>query len=177
MDPEATTQDETSEETTDETSGQEPQETIDETSSQEPVQLPADHPLLKTVAAQKAQLKSSLADLNKERKDNQTSKASLTELTAEVEKLRPVQETLDAVQTRYDRLEEFLQAVGGPLGKALDSKTFTAALFDSDQDIQDILKKWNAANPSATSSALGSSGAAPERKAPSMNELLRSALK
>ena len=176
---EASSQGETSvEPPADETSEQqEEQESTLETGGQEPTQLPADHPLVKTMAAQKAQLRSSLADLNKERKDSQTAKAAFTELTTEVEKLRPVQATLDAVQARYDRLEEFLQAVGGPMGKALDSKTFTTALFETTDNITDIVKKWNVANPTATSTALGSGAAAPADKAPDINALLRAAIK
>lgn len=118
-----------------------------------------------------------LADLHKERKALKTASTELTALKTEVEELRPIRDTLDAVQTKYDRLEAFLQAAGGPLGKALDSKSFTTALFESDKDISEIVKEWNAANPSATSTALGSAAAAPAGKAPSMNDLLRSAIK
>lgn len=118
-----------------------------------------------------------LADLNKERKDLKATRTERDTLKTEVESLRPMKETLDAVQGKYDRLEEFLQAVGGPLGKALDSKAFTTRLFGTEDKIEDIVKKWNTDNPSATSTALGAGAAAPASKAPDMNDLLRSAIK
>jgi len=118
-----------------------------------------------------------LADLHSARTARKTAQDKVTALEATVAELSPVKETLDAVQRRSDRLEEFISTAGGPLGKALDSKSFTTALFDTDEDITEIVKKWNASNPSATSTALGSSSAAPAGKAPDMNALLRSALK
>jgi hypothetical protein len=116
-----------------------------------------------------------LADLSKERKEHKASKAKVTELEAKVAELSPRAETADAVQARYDRLEEFLQAVGGPLGRALDSKSFTTALFETDQDIDDIVKKWHKDNPSATTTALGSSAAKPAKSKADMNTALRAA--
>ena len=118
-----------------------------------------------------------LADLHKERKSLKAANTELTALKTQVAELAPVKETLDAVQAKYDRLEAFLQAAGGPLGKALDSRTFTKDLFETDKDIADIVKDWNKANPTATSTALGSAAAAPAAKAPNMNDLLRSAIK
>lgn len=116
-----------------------------------------------------------LADLNKERKDLKASRARVTELEAEVATLSPKAETVDALQAKYDRLEGFLQAVGGELGKALDSRTFTRALFETDQDISEIVKDWRKSHPTATSAALGSGAAEPSSKAPDMNALIRGA--
>ena len=118
-----------------------------------------------------------LADLNKERKDLKAARTELAALKTEADSLRPKAETVDAIQAKYDRLEGFLQAVGGPLGKALDSRTFTQALFETDKDIAELVKDWNKANPTATSSALGSAAAAPADGKKDVNALLRAALK
>lgn len=118
-----------------------------------------------------------LADLHKERKDRQTAQARVAELEGKESELTSTKETLEAVQAKYDRLEGFLQAAGGPLGRALDSRSFTRDLFETDKDIADIVTEWNKNNPSATSAALGSTAAAPDGKKPSMNELLRTAAK
>lgn len=137
---------------------------------QEPVKLPDDHPLVKTLASQKEKLASQRDELTELRAKS----AQVTKLEDEL-KARPTQEAVDTLQTRYDRLEEFLQAVGGPVSKALDSRTFTKDLFESDKSVADILKDWNRANPTATSTALGAAAASPASKAPDVNELLRKA--
>lgn len=116
-----------------------------------------------------------LADLYKERTDRKAAQAELQTLKEQVSTLTASQETLDAVQRKYDRLEAFLAAVGGPLGKALDSKSFTSSLFETDEDIATLVAEWNKANPSTTSSALSSSSAAPSSSAPDVNALLRAA--
>lgn len=171
---------------TDETSGQEQQDqqqaTTDETSgtgeqqqsstAEQPVRLADDHPLVKTLAANKTKI----ASLNTELSEARAKSAKVTQLEADLQ-ARPSQEAVDTLQTRYDRLEAFLQTAGGPLGKALDSRTFTKELFETDKDVADIVKEWNRANPSATSTALGSAAAAPASKGPTMNDLLRSAIK
>ena len=158
----------TDQQDTEETSGQ----STDTDQSQDTTPDPASKPDDKKDPAKAALL----ADLHKERKSLKTANTELTTLRTQVAELSPVKDTLDAVQSRYDRLEEFLQAAGGPLSKALDSRTFTKDLFESDKDIQDIVKAWHKANPSATSSALGSGPAAPAAKGPNMNDLIRSAL-
>lgn len=97
-----------------------------------------------------------LADLHKERREAKAAKARVAELEAQVAELAPAKETADAVQTRYDRLEAFLLAVGGPVSEALDSRSLTTKLFETDDDISSIVKDWQKANPSATTQALGS---------------------
>ena len=144
--------------------GQSQQETSQEDSAASQEQAQKDH--------QKASL---LADLHKERKDRQTAQGKVAELEAKVAELTTKAETVDAIQGKFDRLEAFLQAIPGPLGKALDSRSFTKALFESDKDIDDIIADWNKANPTATSQALGSGAASPAPKGPTMNDLLRSA--
>lgn len=116
----------------------------------EPIKLPDDHPLVKSLAAQKATLASQKAEIAELR----TKSLQVTKLEDEL-KARPSSEALETLQTRYDRLEGFLQAVGGPLSKALDSRTFTRDLFETDTKISDIIAKFERDNPSATSVALG----------------------
>lgn len=137
--------------------------------------LPDTHPLVKAYRAQ----------LEENRKHSAT-KTELAEANARAERVtkletelaaRPTTEAMASLQNRYDRLEAFLQEVGGPVGKALDSRTFTRDLFESDKDIADLVKDWHRANPSATSTALGSAAAAPKEKAPSMSDVLRAAIK
>lgn len=142
------------------------------TSQQESVKLPEDHPLVKSLAAQKATLASQKSEITELRSKSQ----KVTQLEEEL-KTRPTQEAIATLQTRYDRLEAFLQTAGGPLGKALDSRTFTRDLFETDKDISALVKEWNKANPSATSTALGSSSSAEGDKKLDMNALLRSAAK
>uniref|UniRef100_A0AAU6R5X7 Scaffolding protein n=1 Tax=Micrococcus phage Olihed TaxID=3092209 RepID=A0AAU6R5X7_9CAUD len=118
-----------------------------------------------------------LADLHKERKDRQSAQSRVTELETEITTLKTKAETVDSIQHKYERLEAFLQSAGGALGRALDSRSFTEALFESDKDVADIVADWNKNNPSNTSTALGAGAAQPSPKGPTMNDLLRSASK
>lgn len=130
-------------------------------------QLPETHPLVKTLAKQKQDLataKTALAEAN-------AKSAQVTKLEEDLA-ARPTTEALATLQTRYDRLEEFAQAVG--IGKALDSRTFTRDLFETDKPVADLVKDWNKANPTATSRALGASGGGEGGKGKhDPNELLR----
>ncbi|AVJ51143.1 scaffolding protein [Microbacterium phage Pikmin] len=172
---------ETVTDSTEETSGQdvETQDTTDNTTpeaggngesqesstSQEPAQLPKDHPLVTAYERQKEELK-----------QLRSSGTKVQELETKVSELQAKADASDAIQAKYDRLEAFLVAVGGPLSRALDSKSFTQSLFESDTDIKDLVADWNKNNPSATSQALGSSGSAAEGKV-DFNALLRAAAK
>lgn len=132
-------------------------------------QLPETHPLVKTLAKQKQDLqaaKTALAEANAQA-------AKVTQLEEELGK-RPTTEALETLQTRYDRLEAFLTKAGGPLAKALDSRTFTRQLFETSDDIDGIVKAWHQANPSETSVALGSAGEAGKGKV-SFNDAVRAA--
>lgn len=170
----------TTDSTTDETSGDQSQQQQTTTSETEgngqsaaatvddSTQLPESHPLVKSLSA----LKSKVAEQKQELSEARAQSATATKLQEELDK-RPTQEALDTLQTRYDRLEAFLQAAGGPLGKALDSRSFTRDLFESDKDIADLVKEWHRANPSATSTALGSKAAAPAEGKMDPNKLIR----
>lgn len=132
--------------------------------------LPDDHPVVKQLAADKAKL----AKANSELAELRAKSATVTKLEEDLA-ARPTTEALATLQTRYDRLEAFLAAAGGPLAKALDSRTFTRDLFESDKDIADLVKDWQKANPTATSAALGSAGGSTGGKKIDPNELLRAA--
>lgn len=147
--------------------GEQQQVTVDDST-----QLPDTHPLVKTLAKQKQDLaaaKTALAEAN-------ANSAKATQLEEELGK-RPTPEALETLQTRYDRLEAFLVAAGGPIGKALDSRTFTRDLFETDKDIDTLVKDWHKANPTATSQALASAAGEPAGGKATQNELLRAALK
>lgn len=173
---------------TDETSGQEqqgqqqatngetPKEEQQQTPNQGPVRLPDDHPLVKAYRStleenrKLSTAKTDLAEAN-------ARAAKVTKLEEELGK-RPTTEALETLQTRYDRLEAFLLAAGGPLGKALDSRTFTKDLFETDKDIEDLVKQWHKDNPSATSSALSTGPAGETGKGKhDPNELIRAAFR
>lgn len=132
--------------------------------------LPDDHPLI----VNHEKLKGELATAKTELTEARASSAKATQLEADLGK-RPTTEAMETLQTRYDRLESFLQTAGGPLGKALDSRTFTKELFESDKDIVTLVKEWNKSNPTATSTALGSAAAAPGAGKQDPNALLRAA--
>ena len=125
--------------------------------------LPDDHPLVKTLATQKEEFK-----------QLRPAGVRVTELEAQVAELTTKVGTVDAVQAKYDRLEAFLTGLGGPIGKALDSKSFSTALFETDADIKDLVTQWHKDNPSATSSALNS-GAGENTTQTDMSTLLRAA--
>lgn len=126
-------------------------------------QLPDNHPLVKTLAAQKEELKTLRQAGQK-----------VTELETQVTELTSKATSAEEVQARYDRLETFLTQIGGPLSRALDSKSFTTALFETDTDIAELVTKWHKDNPSATSQALqGNPGNIPDSQ--DMNALLRTA--
>ncbi|QKN87708.1 scaffolding protein [Microbacterium phage Ixel] len=152
------------------------QESAEETSDQDQQQdqsqeqKPAPKPDDKKDPAKQALL----ADLAKERKSLKTANARVTELEAQVNDLTPKAETAEALQTRLERLEGFLSSLGGPLARALDSRSFSHKLFETDDDIDEIVKAWKRDNPTATSAALGASPAEPKSKI-DPNALLRAA--
>lgn len=113
--------------------------------------LPDDHPLI----VKHNELKAKLAKANTELSEARAKSAQTTKLEEQLNS-RPTTEAMETLQLRFDRLEAFAQAVG--LGKALDSRTFTRDLFETDKDIAQLVKEWNKANPTATSHALGSGG-------------------
>lgn len=168
---------------TDETSGQasqdQQQQTTDETSGngqQQPVtiddstKLPETHPLVKTLATLKEKTSTQARELAEAR----TQAGKTTQLEEELGK-RPTTEAMETLQTRYDRLEAFLVAAGGPLGKALDSRTFSRELFETETDIKDLVKQWHRDNPSATSEALGTKAPGDGKGKLDPNALLRAA--
>lgn len=114
-----------------------------------------------------------LADLHKERSTRKALKEEVAKLTADVANFKEVESERDALQAKYNRLEEFLLTVGGDISKALDSRSFTKDLFESDKGIKEIVESWNKANPSAVGSAL--SGSSQSNGKPTMNDLLRAA--
>lgn len=116
--------------------------------------LPDSHPLVKTLAAQKDKISSQATALA----EAQAQSAKATKLEQELA-ARPSAEAMETLQTRYDRLEAFLVAAGGPLGRALDSRTFSKDLFETDKDIAQLVKDFHKANPSATAAALASTAA------------------
>lgn len=132
--------------------------------------LPDDHPLVTAHST----VKEKLATANTELTEARAQAAKATKLEEELGK-RPTPEALATLQTRYDRLEAFLQQAGGDLGRALDSRTFTKDLFESEKDIATIVKDWNKAHPSATAQALGGKAAEPGASKSDMNSLLRAA--
>lgn len=115
-----------------------------------------------------------LSDLHKERTAKKELRSQVESLQAELETAKSASAELQAVQTKYDRLESFLLAAGGPLSKALDSRSFTKALFESDKDIEELVDTWHKENPTQTSVALGS-GSGNTEKSADLNALLRSA--
>lgn len=117
-----------------------------------------------------------LADLHKERGRRKELTEKVTELTEKVSGADQIKEEFTSLESKYNRLEEFLTLAGGPLSKAMDSRSFTNALFNTNDDVSKIVEKWHKENPSQTSSALagGTGGGNPK---PDMNALLRASLK
>lgn len=172
---------ETVNDSTEETSGQEVENTSTDTSgttseteengkqqesntTQQDERLPDDHPLVKAYTSSQEQL----------RQLKGTHQTKVQELETQVTELTAKATSAEAVQAKYDRLESFLTSLGGPISKALDSKSFSTALFESDTDIKELVAQWHKDNPSATSAALNSSSG-PEKSTKDMNALLRSA--
>lgn len=151
------------------TEGQE-QQGQQSTTIDDSTQLPETHPLI--VNHQK--IKTDLAKATRDLSEARAQAAKSTKLEEDLAK-RPTEEALTTLQTRYDRLESFLGQVGGPLSKALDSRTFTRDLFETDKDIKELVTEYQRANPTATSTALGSKGAAPADGKVDPNALLRAA--
>lgn len=132
--------------------------------------LPETHPLVKTLLANKTKI----ADQARELAEARSQAGKSTQLEQDLA-ARPTTEAMEALQNRNDRLEEFLVAAGGPLGRALDSRTFTKDLFETDKPVADLVKSFLRANPSATSAALGggSNGGQGGTDKKDPNELIR----
>lgn len=175
---------ETSTETVNDTPGETPAEVIEnntDTSSatseteengtqqesnttQQDTRLPDDHPLVKAYTSSQEQL----------RQLKGTHQTKVQELETQVTELTAKATSAESVQAKYDRLESFLTSLGGPISKALDSKSFSVALFESDTDVKDLVAQWHKDNPSATSAALAS-GPGKESTSKNMSDLLRAA--
>lgn len=138
-----------------------------EPTTQQDDRLPDSHPLVKAYANSQDQLKQLKG----------THQTKVQELETKVQELSDKATSAEATQAKYDRLEEFLTKVGGPISKVLDSRSFSEKLFNSDADIAQLVSDWHKTNPSATSSALGSKAAAPGGSKVDINELLRAAAK
>lgn len=132
-------------------------------------QLPDDHPLVTAHST----VKGKLAEANTALAEARAQAANATKLEEELNK-RPTPEALETLQKRYDRLEAFTQSVG--LGKALDSRTFTRDLFETDKDIATLVKEYNRANPSPTTTALGGGAGQDGGAKANPNDLLRAAM-
>lgn len=148
-----------------ETPGEKPQPLVIDDSTK----LPDTHPLVKSLGTLRAEIATQKTELQEARANS----AKATQLQEELGK-RPTQEAIDTLQTRYDRLESFVQAIPG-LGKALDSRTFTKDLFETDKPIKDLVKDYQQANPTATSQALGGKAAQPADGKQDPNALIRAA--
>lgn len=117
-----------------------------------------------------------LKDLVKERKSRQALQAKLAELERSQSDLAKQAEALTALQTKYDRLEAFLAAMGGEVSELLDSRKFSTALFDSDTKIESLVEDWRKAHPSTATKALGAQTASTGDDKPSISEMLRAAI-
>lgn len=136
----------------------------DTTSQQQEQKLPDTHPLVKAFEAQKAELK-----------DLKIKSAQSADLDTELQSTKDQLAQATAGQARLERLEEFLTALGGPLSRALDSKSFTRDLFESDTDVKELVDKWNQDNPTATSAALRGGSGTRTGGGISINDALRAA--
>lgn len=117
--------------------------------------------------------KALLADLHKERSVKKSLQEQVESLNAKLSKQSQATEQLEEMTKKYNRLEEFLLKSGNPIAKILDSRSFSEMLFSSDDDVTEIIKKWNSANPSATQTALKSNSTASKVD---LNSLLRAAI-
>lgn len=118
-----------------------------------------------------------LRDLNGERTRRKALQAEVEQLKANAASLADAQKASEATQRKYDRLEKLLLASDSSLSQILDSRTLTTRLFETDDDVAEILKAWTKAHPSKTSTALGSGGGkAPADDTPSVSDILRAAI-
>jgi hypothetical protein len=130
--------------------------------------LPDDHPLVAAYNRQKqanAELRTKAAEADQVPELKQ----KLTAAEANAAKVEPLQK-------QYSRLEAFLTALGGPVSQILDSRTFSTRLFESEDKIEDIIKDFHKANPSATSAALSSTSTPGGTGKVDPNVLLRAAV-
>ena len=139
----------------------EPEENSGKEEKSEPEPTPVDH-----------NKKALLADLYKERTARKELQSQLSDVTKQLEELTGASEELEALTKKYQRLEQFILGSNTDIGKALDSRTLTQRLFESDDEIDSILQDWHKDNPTTTSRALtGSNDSSPS--APSVGDLLR----
>ena len=119
-----------------------------------------------------------LKDLAGERSKRKALQARVDKLTAEATSSAELQTTNDALQRRVDRLEAVVLASDGVnLSKALDSRSFTTGLFETDTPVDKLLADWRKANPSAINQALGrQDDNPPADPKPSPGELIRAAI-
>lgn len=117
-----------------------------------------------------------LKDLVKERKSRQALQAKLAELESNQSEAAKQAEAFAALQVKYDRLEAFLTAMGGEVSELLDSRKFSAALFDPETKIESLVEDWRKAHPTVATKALSASSSNGEKDEPSMNDLLRAAI-
>lgn len=118
-----------------------------------------------------------LKDLHDERSKRRDLQTKLEEAQTQIERLGELESQLEKVSSQFKRLESVVVMAGGSLGRILDSRSFSQRIFETDDNVEDIIAEWNKANPSATHSALSSGGGSTTAGTPSMNDLLRAASK
>jgi len=117
-----------------------------------------------------------LKDLHDTRQKSQALKAQVEALTAQAKKAEESVALAEAVQRKYDRLEGFLTKVGGPFAQALDSKSFTQALFETDTPVEELATQWAKDHPTLTTQALGAGTGPVAPQQPTISELLHAAI-
>lgn len=116
-----------------------------------------------------------LRDLYSERNKRKELKAKLDELTQKSEEMSTLSAEHESLKAKHARLEAVLLVSGSTMARLLDSRSFSERVFNSDENVEDIIADWYKANPSNTSNALKSAGDVPREQKTSMNDLLRAA--
>lgn len=114
-----------------------------------------------------------LADLVKERKRRQELQQQVDKLSTDLAEALKDKDKLDTLSKRHTRLEALLAAEGSQFAELLDSKKFTSKLYETDDDVAEILKDWLKTKPkTAIDTALQANSTSPSTGA-KLGDILR----
>lgn len=117
-----------------------------------------------------------LKDLYSERDRRKTLQAENEKLKATANTINEAKENQAATQHKYDRLESFLLALDKDISAALDSRSFSKQLFETDTPIKDLVDTWNKQHPSQTAKALNATPAKEKEQENTISDLLHAAI-
>ena len=116
-----------------------------------------------------------LADLHRERTRRKEIQQQMTTLQAQLDAQGDLSKELEAYKRKLSRMESLMAATGSDIRGILDSRSASQRLWETDDDVRDIIKDWYQANPASVSRALNAGSSGDSGTKVTINDLLHAA--